>query len=156
MYQTMNASGGYVMTGLSDLASAVTPVTKVSTKYASGSWASETSTDTFWLMSYSELFGENKGWIPKYYKNEGSQYAWCTTNVTNPTGNNTAIKNIDKTRAGSSPAVPSGYYDTRWWGRSSYIYNTYSFGSVDTSGDPYDYYGIRTNRYYGVVPAFSL
>ncbi len=149
MYQTMNADGGYVMTGLSDLASAVTPVTKVSTAGSYGSWTTTTSQDSFWLLSYSELVGENKG--DDDYKNEGSQYDWCKTNVTNPTGANPAIAGMDKTRAGSSPA---GAGNLIWWERSPYVYYSGNFGYVSTSGNPYgDYYAYIAG---GVVPAFSM
>ena len=160
MRATMNDSSGYVMSGLSDLVSAVKPIQKLQATYDSDTdtWneASLSPTiDTFWLISYSELAGEDTSPITEWghFKNEGSQYAWCTTYVTAPAEVNPAIAGMDETREGDSP---SGCSDTYWWERSPYVfvYNCY-FASVTNDGYPPNYHS-PANNLYGVVPCFAM
>ncbi len=156
MRTTMNADGGYVMTGLSKLSGAVKAVNKMQATYdsANSKWNDTASlsdtTDTFWLISYSEIAGEGK---VSYFKNEGSQYDWCKTNVTEPTGDNTALANMDKTRDGINESA--GASTSHWWERSPNVDNITSFGHVRTAGNPglgdYSSYEAR-----GVVPCFSM
>ena len=98
-------------------------------------------------MSYTELTGT----IDADAGYEGSQYAWFSGKVTNPTNSNTAIANLCKTRAGLDPESMS---DEGAWLRSPC--QSYSKGtlSVIFDGDPSASYA-ETN-YAGVCIALSM
>ena len=159
MHKTMNGDGSYVMAGLKDLVSSVTPVKKMQATYDSGTsaWSEASLTtdgDTFWLMSYSELFSETSGLIGTTFKAEGSQYAWCKTNVGNPTDPTVAceaLAGIAKTRANASPTGISG---TQWWERSPDVTSTNNYGNVMSAG------GQGASKLsslgFGVVPCFCF
>ncbi|NMN02209.1 YDG domain-containing protein [Bifidobacterium panos] len=156
MRTSVFAEGGYVQAGLSGLKDVAKTINKVATSGSHGSWVEGSTTqDKFWLMSYSELVGENTAPITSYgwYKNEGSQYDWCRTNaVANFMTSNVAFAGIDKTRDGSSYSV--GYSDVGWWLRSPSGIFSYSFGCVYTDGCP-SYYSSASDGL-GVVPCFAL
>ena len=155
MRTTVFGENGYVQTGLSGLKDAALTLNKKATSgsYDSdkGTWvegSTNTTADKFWLLSYSELAGEDK---VSYFKNEGSQYDWCKDNVTNPTNSNPAIAGIDVTRAGSYPA---GHDYSPYWLRSPYVIRSDYFGCVYPGGHPYCYAG--AGYYMGVAPALAL
>lgn len=141
----------YVTNGLSDLSSAAITVTKKAVAGQYGSWdASGTTTDKFWLLSYSELYGE-AGYVTEgWFKSEGTQYDWCKANVTNPKDNNGSIDSMNLKRSGIQP---SGVDDEIWWLRSPNITLNNSFGRVYSRGNPNSSY---PNCSYGVVPAFCM
>ena len=144
----------YVQAGLpSGLANAAKEVRKVATSGSYGYWVEGSTTPSkFWLPSYSEIFGETSTWITSsgYYNAEGTQYAWCKTNVTNATSSNTSLQNDYKTRAGDAPAGADG---SRWWLRSPCVTSCEYFGDVDNDGYPnHDY----ANKSRGVVPCFAF
>ncbi len=149
MYQ--QTMGSYVANNLSQL-KPLAVEKKSTTGNSTDGWEATSSTDDFWLLSYSELTGTSQ----TYFNYEGSQYDWFDGKVTNPTGANTAIAGIDKTRSGSSPA---GYIYPSWFERSPRVdaTDTRTFNIVYTDSKPGNYgYYREANRYYGVVPAFSL
>ena len=155
MYKAVFGNGsnteGYVATGLSGLKDAVKTITKKSTAGSyDTSFTDTTSSDAFWLISYSELAGEDK---VDWFKNEGTQYDWCKVNVTNPQKSNAAIAGIDKTRAGHNP---EGYTSASsgWWLRSPSVNYSVSFGSVNKNGLPNN--GNSAGIYLGVAPAFAM
>ena len=153
MYKAVFGNGsnteGYVATGLSGLKDAVKTITKKSTAGSyDTSFTDTTSSDAFWLISYSELAGEDK---VSWFKNEGTQYDWCKDNVTNPTYYNPAIAGIDKTRAGSCPE--SSYYSW-WWLRSPDVDSSDGFGCVNTHGHLHNH--ARADDYLGVAPALAM
>ncbi len=142
--------GGYVQTGLSDLAKAAMTISKKATVGSSESgWTEGSTNDKFWLISYSELAGEDK---LSCYKNEGSQYDWCVNNVKEPTNVNDALRRIGWTRNGS---CPSGSFMGVWSLRSPFIENAAAFGLVWSYGDPGTYHG-SASGYTGVAPAFAM
>ena len=156
MRTSVFAEGGYVQAGLSGLKDVAKTINKVAISGSHGSWVEGSTTqDKFWLMSFSELAGENTAPITSYgwYKNEGSQYDWCRTNaVANFMISNVAFAGIDKTRDGSS--YPVGYSDAAWWLRAPSGNFSYSFGCVYTDGCP-SYYSSASDGL-GVVPCFAL
>lgn len=157
----MNTEDGYVMAGLSGLASDVTPVKKMQATYNTDTslWNTEASlsetADAFWLLSYSELAGVDKN--TSKFRNEGTQYTWCASNVTQPLSTNTSLEGTAKMRDGENKPnnVTTGEY---WWDRSPYIGagNTgkTDFGRVRTDGSP-DWLSMA-DVYFGVVPCFAL
>ena len=148
MHTSVFAEGGYVQTGLSDLVSHVIPVAKASTAGDWKTWTNTTSQEKFWLISYSELAGEDK---VSYFNNEGAQYEWCKTNVISPSFNyNPGIAGMDKTRAGSSPADVG---NMGWWERSPELDSAWAFGTAGTDGVLGSSYCIYTR---GVLPCFAF
>ena len=157
----MNTEDGYVMAGLSGLASDVTPVKKMQATYNTDTslWNTKASlsetADAFWLLSYSELAGVDNN--TSKFRNEGTQYTWCASNVTQPLSTNTSLEGTAKMRDGKNNPnqVTTGEY---WWDRSPYIGagNTgkTDFGRVKTDGSP-DWLGMA-DVYFGVVPCFAL
>ena len=155
MRNSVFGESGYVQTGLSGLKNTAKVITKVATSgsYEDGWVKGSTTQDKFWLMSYSELFGENSWTIDdsnQRFKVEGTQYDWCKANVTNPTGLNSAIADMDKTRAGGNTAWAD---DPGCWLRSPLVYNFTAFGGVSSGGGPS---GKRAILSYAVVPAFAF
>lgn len=99
MRTTVFGDEGYVQTGLSGLKDAAVTISKKATSGSSGNWTEGSTTqDKFWLLSFSELAGENTTPITSngYYKNEGSQYTWCKNNVTAPASKNANLTGIEK------------------------------------------------------------
>ena len=148
----------YVQASLpSSLGDAALSVNKVATSGSYGYWVEGTTTPSkFWLPSYSEIFGETSRYITTedFYKAEGTQYAWCKTNVTNATSSNTSLQNIDKTRAGGTPAGATGAdRGSCWWLRSPSVFGSLDFCRVNSIG-----YGYNLGAEYskGVVPAFCF
>ncbi len=151
----------YVKAGLSGLckddeSTGAKTITKVTTSGSYGSWTEGSKTsDQFWLLSHTEVFGtDGNTLVPGYYKAEGTQYAWFANKGVNARSGwdtlNSAIENMNLTRAGDSPA---GYNDASWQLRSPGVNYYRTFGSVGGNGYPND-----TTAYYlrGVVPAFSM
>ena len=146
----------YVAAGMSALSEHVYTTPKVATSgtQSSGWVEGSTTLDDFWLLSYSELFGETSTWITgsnKYFKAEGTQYAWCKSKVTNPTGNNSSLTSNYTTREGKVVDTSSGC----WWLRSPFVGTATvpCFGRVLSAGQPGNYTATST---YGVVPCFSF
>ena len=146
----------YVQAGLpSGLASAAKEVSKVATSgnYTNGWVEGTTVASKFWLPSYSEIFGETSTLITSsgYFKAEGTQYAWCKSNVTNPTGSNSSLININKTRSGGN--TPADAFVSFWWLRSPLVDSSNSFGIVRYDGSQ-DFDDARASR--GVAPCFAF
>ncbi len=144
MYQTMNASGGYVMSGLSDLVSSgnVKKVSKTSTTGSAGSWVTgSTSNDSFWLLSYTELTGD---FTRQYTTSEGSQYTWLNGGSY---GNDISMKRDGLNVEGSS-------YPTDWYLRSPYTSTgNGGFWFIRNSGVLYTF-GPTLVR--SIVPCFAM
>ncbi len=142
--------GEFVSNGLKGLESAAITVTKKATAgrcaWPASTWSDSTTDDKFWLLSYSEVFGEagyiSSGWL----RAEGTQYDWCAANVKNPMGSNAAIANLNYTRAGSN-------LGGSWWLRSPIVDNWRYFGAVNSEGSLNRHYADDT---LGVIPAFCM
>lgn len=143
MYKTLNQSGGYVMAGLSDLVNSgsVKAVTKKSPTGSYGSWTTtSTSTDTFWLLAYSEVVAGGD----TNYADEGTRYTWFANG-------GDYKSNLYLTRAASRP-TDNAYND--WYLRSPYLSFTNAFGFIRaTSGIMYTA-GPTIQR--SVVPCFAF
>ncbi len=142
----------YVKSSLdSDFLDALTPVTKkaYSGSNAAGWDETGTVTDSIWLMSYSELTGKyTDGTDYLFAGNEGSQYEWFKTYVTNPTGTNDAIRSINNTRSGATTCQNA-------WLRSPALDYSCHFLSVDsTYGKPSNY--VPDSIAANIVPAFAM
>ncbi len=150
----------YVADGLGDLASAAKTITKKAMAGTSSSWETDaTVQDSIWLMSYSEIYGENGECIDDgsgyYCAKEGSQYEWFEEKVNN-TGyakNNPAISGIEVTRNGENP---NGSSNPNWYLRSFSQYQTgYPINWCNVTKDGAMQF--RDNEYvYGVVPCFAF
>ena len=153
---TLNSASGYLKTGLSDLVSSgkVKAVTKSAITKASGTWADGSTTDEFWIPSYSELFGKDVGYISSgSLMNEGSQYKWCETYITQPTGANANLSNTIKCRDGNDPVSFTTYYT---WMRTPVISNTSCFAVLSSLGQAsVDTYH-TANRKYGIILCFAF
>ena len=143
MYQTLNASGGYVMNGLSDLVSSgkVKAVSKKSPTGSAGSWVTDsTSNDKFWLLSYTELTGD---FTKQYTASEGSQYTWL---------NGGTYTTASSTREGAAPA--SSGYSADWYLRSPYTSTgNGAFWFVRNGSVLYTY---GPNLWRSIVPCFAM
>lgn len=147
-------SGGDVYSGLGDLAKNAKVLSKSSSSYNSDDgWVVTTSINNqIWLLSYSEVFGEDGDRVDVgAFNNEGSQYSWFANKITNSDGYNSAISSIDKTRSGDSPKNSNS---PNWWHRSPLITTSSCFGTINTNGAPDDLGS--TARYYSVVPCLAL
>ena len=151
----------YVKEGMRDIASAALTLEKITTSGSCGNWIKNSTTeDTFWLLSNSEVFGtgDNNNFIPTYFFEEGSQYAWFKTQNVHaqvvPVTKNDSIATICPTRSGS---FPENYSARWWWLRSPYVFDSVSsnktFGYVGIYGYLDDY---AANCYAGVAPAFAM
>ncbi len=157
----------YVKEGLSDLctideSTGAKTINKVTTSGSYGSWVENSTTaDQFWLLSQTEVFGTaGNTLVPTYFKStEGTQYDWFTAKGVNAKSawdtTNTAIANMNLTRAGINPAGSGGSGSgARYWLRSPDVSSSIDFGRVGGS------YGNPTSggaQYtYSVVPAFSF
>ncbi len=170
-------ANGYVAMGLSDLVSSkvVKAVNKTTAYRASGSgdWSvssdERTTSDSFWLLSNTEVFGDssetNKLISDGCFELEGSQYAWFKAEKVNAgsgwaTSGNSAIAGMYKTRSGSNSKNSESW---NWWLRSprvggsngsgSWGDGSDTFGDVGSVGEPYDYYAWNA---FSVVPAFAM
>ena len=151
----------YVKAGLSGLckddeSTGAKTITKVTTSGSYGSWTEgSTTSDQFWLLSHTEVFGtDGNTLIPTRFKAEGTQYTWFANKGVNAKSgwntSNSAIANINKTRAGGNP---DGYSFMSWWLRSPCVDRSSWFGCVGDYGDPDGYYAFMSRS---VVPAFSM
>ena len=132
------------MTGLSGVATSVKPVVKKSTtgSYVDG-WTSTTSTDTFWLVSQSEIYEKYTEY--GLFREEGSSYPWIIANATS-----TDLDGLDERRDGTD--TYSDFHN--WWTRSPLIKDNYEWGSVTKDFGCGFYNGAKTS--YGVVPCFCF
>ena len=155
--QTFKTAGGYIKTGLSELVSSghVKAVNKEGAINNSGTITTTTTSDEFWIPSYSELYGKDVGYISDgTLENEGTQYAWCQTNVTNPTGTNASLKGNFTRRDGTDPSSFTTYYT---WLRTPYYETEDCFVALDPdsgSPDAEDYNS--ADREYGVPLCFAM
>ncbi len=154
----------YVAGGLGDLANAAKTITKRTMSGKAGEWVlNSTVKDSIWLMSYSEIYGEDGIIIDETYgegfAKEGSQYEWFANKVTNSGfgGVNPAISGIDLTRNGSAvnPTNCPQWY-LRTFSQLQYdedIVKASMCGFVTTSGEP----SFDDGSYnLGVVPCFAF
>ena len=133
-------------------------VSKKSVSYDSDTevWSEKTTTDELWLLSYSEIFGEDSIYITgeeKYFKAEGSQYAWWTKmNVDNSEGvKNYSLSNSNFCRNQLAPADNGGEYA---WLRSPFVDYVGDFGKVGSDGCVNTLSSL--DQKYRVVPAFAF
>ena len=164
--------GGYVQTGLSGLVAAAKTVNKKAVLdrcLSSGTptWPLGTTADKFWLLSFTEVYGDdfgssfkyvtNEQWItespqsktPQYFRSEGSQYDWCKARIS--TSDRSALQRMNYTRAFERPTDDR---NNRWWLRSATVNTTCDFGGVYYNGTPVpEEYASFSN---GVVPAFCM
>ena len=164
--------GGYVQTGLSGLVAAAKTVNKKAVLdrcLSSGTptWPLGTTADKFWLLSFTEVYGDDFGssfkyvtnakWItespqsktPQYFRSEGSQYDWCKARIS--TSDRSALQRMNYTRAFERPTDDR---NNRWWLRSATVNTTCDFGGVYYNGTPVpEEYAYLSN---GVVPAFCM
>ena len=164
--------GGYVQTGLSGLVAAAKTVNKKAVLdrcLSSGTptWPLGTTADKFWLLSFTEVYGDDFGssfkyvtnaeWItespqsktPQYFRSEGSQYDWCKARIS--TSDRSALQRMNYTRAFERPTDDR---NNRWWLRSATVNTTCDFGGVYYNGTPVpEEYASFSN---GVVPAFCM
>ena len=165
--------GGYVQTGLSGLVAAAKTVNKKAVLdrcLSSGgtpTWPLGTTADKFWLLSFTEVYGDdfgssfkyvtNEEWItespqsktPQYFRSEGSQYDWCKARIS--TSDRSALQRMNYTRAFERPTDDR---NNRWWLRSATVNTTCDFGGVYYNGTPVpEEYAYFSN---GVVPAFCM
>ena len=129
--------------------------------YDDGWTEGTTTSDKFWILSHTEVFGNNtdngNAWVPSYFYKEGTQYAWFKSKGVNAKSEgysaNTAIADIDKTRAGDTTTGGGSSY---WWLRSPDLLVPISFAIVNTMSS----YGFPTadsaERAHGVVPCFAF
>ena len=134
------------------LTSAIYPVEKLNNAAggAAADAAGTTTTDAFWIISYSELYttGTYNSSSPK---NEGTSYQWCIDKSINGNTSNPVL--VYTTRSGHT-AGSSSSSDSCWWERSPRVANATSFRRLNKSGDPT--YNAAANNLYGVVPAFCM
>ena len=155
---------------MSDLANAdtVKPVNKTTAYRATDTeeWSTDVTnsitSDKFWLLSLSEVFGTatdgNKliSGETQYFKNEGSRYAWFTKgNVNAMSGigtKNTIIAENFLTREGKKPV---GYSSYSWWLRTPCVNVNLDkdFGAAGVDGGPFAY---SMSNYSSVVPCFAF
>ena len=157
MRTSVFGENGYVQTGLSGLGNAVKAVNKTTAYRASDSeeWstssANSTTSDKFWLVSFSEIFGENDNTITYSgsYKAEGTQYAWCKDKVIDTvTGYYDALYCMSHYRSGGS----YGLFAV-WSLRSPNVGTTQLFACVSDVGQKSN---TRPNHASGVVPCFAF
>ncbi len=151
MYQKMNSEDGYIMRGLSGLATSVRAVEKKSTtgNFTDG-WTSTSSTDTFWLLSRSEI---SETFTTTDFRYEGSAYPWIVANGKRSSdGQTIAMDALDKNRNGDDTS--DDLYD--WWTRSPRIADDYEWGMVYTFFNPDIslYNGAMADN--GIVPCFCF
>ena len=154
MYKTTIDS--YVAAGLKDLSPMA--VAKKSTAGSYGSWSDTTTSDRFWLLSYTELCGtSNSYYMKKFLKAEGTQYTWCTNNVSGLSGND-SIKDTPYTRSGTKPAEvhEPGSNIAYGWLRSPCIFaeSTNRFALMNSTG--WGTINLSAEFPLGVVPAFAF
>ncbi len=158
MRKTVFGDDGYVQAGLSGLKDAAIEVSKAAASDSTGQWKVSATSDKFWLLSNSEVFGDSSEANTLIgdgsFKVEGPQYDWFKAKGVNAKDDwstvNSAIEDMWKTRSGSRPA---GYYSTFWWLRSPYVGISYLFGGVNSDGRP----GVsHVCNACSVVPAFSM
>ena len=165
--------GGYVQTGLSGLVAAAKTVNKKAvldrcpSSDGTPTWPLGTTADKFWLLSFTEVYGDDFGsgfkyvtnakWItespqsktPQYFRSEGSQYDWCKDRIS--TSDRSALQRMNYTRAFERPTDDR---NNRWWLRSATVNTTCDFGGVYYNGTPVpEEYAYLSN---GVVPAFCM
>ncbi len=150
----------YVGQGLSSLASSAKTISKATKKdnYGIPGWSDGTTEDQFWLLSHMEVFSSSSNCIftlKAFGNNEGAQYAWFKAQGVNAqtqtADTNKVIRDLDKTRDGSSP---TGATSTYWWQRSPYLLNNSNFGYVDNMGWPG--FNLSASTLLGVVPCFAF
>ncbi len=159
-YMKNTVMKNYVAKGLSGLTSAAMyPYKKVTTGYYISSksiWDGDvttTKTDQFWLLSYSEIFGNSSSsFVGTYCKDEGTQYTWFKDKITNIKSNNKALKSMDFTRQASGAYSDKSLY-AGFWLRSPDINVGSKFIYVGNAGYS-DSFSAGTNI--GVVPAFAM
>lgn len=111
--------------------------------------AGATTQDAFWILSFNELTGSSKPYTPS---NEGTQYAWCVTNVVSGTENNASL--VFTTRASGTPGSSASDYKGHVWERSPNVEGERYFIRISNAGSP-STYGYADD-YLGVAPAFCL
>ena len=137
---------GYVATGLRGI-SPKAVAKKSTTSTTAEDWVETTTSETFWLLSYSEVTGSTT----PYLRSEGTQYAWFADSGIKPTSSNPALAGLPKTRNGGTPASASGL---RAWLRSPDVQLGKAFGAIDNGGYPAS--AMDATRYYPIVPAFCF
>ena len=156
------AGSGYVQTGISGLKDAAKAIKKVTTSGSCNEWVeSSTTTDSFWILSNTEIFGnktdDGNTLVPTWFYEEGTQYKWFAQNNVNAKSGqsttNDALKNMNKTRDGSTNPACIGVDSSDWVLRSPLIYSSTHFGIVQTNGEPANN---KANIPYGVVLAFAM
>jgi hypothetical protein len=142
----------------SDFKNAVKSVTK---EYNEGG-DNNTQTDTpatiaskFWLLSYTEFVSPTASnyseFNPKY---EGTQYAWCVSNVTNADGANPNLGSAIKTRDGRTPAGGNNPYCWAWERSASVYKDGDAFTFIGFTG--YLGSGLDAGKPESVLPAFAF
>lgn len=137
---------GYVAKGLQGI-SPKAVAKKSTTSTTTEDWAEITTSDTFWLLSYSEVTGSS---LP-YIRSEGTQYVWFADSGIKPSSSNPALAGLPKTRNGGTPA---SVWDLQAWSRSPDVQFGRGFGTIDNAGYPDSTF--FASRYYSIVPAFSF
>ncbi|MDO4841181.1 MAG: hypothetical protein Q3982_00685 [Phoenicibacter congonensis] len=137
---------GYVAKGLQGI-SPKAVAKKSTTSTTTEDWAEITTSDTFWLLSYSEVTGSS---LP-YIRSEGTQYVWFADSGIKPSSSNPALAGLPKTRNGGTPASA---WDLQAWSRSPDVQFGRGFGTIDNAGYPDSTF--FASRYYSIVPAFSF
>ena len=100
----------------------------------------QSSSDKFWLMSYSELVPSvYSSWTNKNMECEGDQYTFWNTGKTlnNYSTANAALVPLGKTRAGGNATSTAATFC--WWTRSAYPTNVAYFMRTHTNGGVYCY-----------------
>ena len=132
---------GYVATGLRGI-SPKAVAKKSTTSTTAEDWVETTTSETFWLLSYSELTGSTT----PYLRSEGTQYAWFADLGIKPNSSNPALAGLPKPRNGGTP--------TSAWFRSPDVQHGQAFGTIDNGGYPSSTQ--PASRYYAIVPAFCF